>query len=185
MNILRRYLIVVVASISLIFGIQVPNFVDQYEKRVDAHYVEVKQNLHHYQAIAARYYNGSLYSLIAFHKNSADKTFREEGAAIASMYQRKRQFEADKLVLTGGFLWKAIYIAIDGNRELLRETAANYSYAVPLNQNAIVSGVVLAAATILMVELMLGLLGSLARLMTSRVRLGRETAMRLKESSSG
>jgi hypothetical protein len=184
MSILRRYLIVVVASISLIFGIQVPNFVDQYAKRVDAHFVEVNQNLRHYQEIAARYYNGSLYSLIAFHENSADKTFREEGAAIGSMYKRKRQFEADKLLLQGGFLWKAINIAIDGDRELLRETAANYSYAVPLNQDAIIAGVVLAAATILMVEFMLGLLGYLGRLVTSRFRMGRETTMTLKESSS-
>jgi hypothetical protein len=168
MNILLRYLIVVFASISLLFGIQVPNFVDQYEKRVNAHLVEVTHNLQHYQEIAARHYNGSLYSLIAFHKNSPVKTFQEEGAAIENMYKRKRRFEADGLALAGGFLWKAIHLAMDGDRELLRETAAHYSYAVPLNQDAIVSGVVLAAGNIIILELLFGLLGSLARLMRPR-----------------
>ena len=36
-NIFYRYLIVVIACISLLIGLQVPNFADQYEKRVDAH----------------------------------------------------------------------------------------------------------------------------------------------------
>jgi len=170
MNVLRRYLIVVFASISLLFGIQVPNFVDQYEKRVDAHFVEVTHNLQHYQEIAARHYNGSLYSLIAFHKNSAVKTFQEEGAAIENMHKRKKRFEADKLALTGGFLWKAFHLAMDGDRELLGETATHYSYAVPLNQDAIVSGVVLAAGNILILELLFGLLGYLARLIRPRSR---------------
>jgi len=170
MSLLRRYLIVVFASVSLIFGIQVPNFVDQYEKRVDAHLVEVTHNLRHYQEIAARRYNGSLYALIAFHKGSAVETFQEEGAAIGGMYERKRRFEADKLALQGGFLWKAIHLVMAGDQELLGETAAHYSYAVPLNQDAIVSGAVLAAANTLLLELFFGVLGRLARLLRPRSR---------------
>lgn len=174
MNVLRRYLVVLVASISLLFGIQVPNFVDQYEKRVDAHFVEVANNLRHYQEIATQRYNGSIYALIAHHRNSADKTFQEEGTAINEMHQRKMRFEADRRALNGGFLWKAIHLALNGDRELLKETATLYSYAVPLNQDAIVAGVVLMAATVMLLEILFGLLGSLVRLFRLLPRRGQK-----------
>jgi hypothetical protein len=170
MNFFRRYLIVVFAGVSLLFGIQVPNFVDQYEKRVDAHLVEVTHTLRPYQEIAARHYNGSLYALIEFHKNATVKTFQEEGAAIDNMYKRKRRFEADRLALKSGFFWKVVHIMINGDRELLNETATQYSYAIPLNQDAVLSGVILAAANIMILESLFGLFGYLARRMTPRAR---------------
>ena len=49
MEILYRYLLIVIACIVMLMGIQIPNLVDQYEKRVDAHLREVTVNLKPYQ----------------------------------------------------------------------------------------------------------------------------------------
>src|SRR5512143_3181415 len=98
-NILYRYLFVVVACISLLIALQVPNFVDQYEKRLDAHLREVTINLQPFQDIANKYFGGDLNKLIELHRNSDVKPFQEEGAAIAKMLQRKLRFETDLAAL--------------------------------------------------------------------------------------
>jgi Protein of unknown function (DUF2937) len=164
MNLLRRYLAIVVAGVALLFGIQVPNFVDQYQKRVDAHLREVMANLQQYQAIADREYQGSLDALIAFHHKSGVRTFAEEGAAIASMYHRKLRFETDAAVLKTGLFTKVIRVVSDGDPELLQEAIDQYSYAIPLNQDAIVCGVVVAATALVVLELCFGVLVFILRL---------------------
>ncbi|MBW2674963.1 MAG: DUF2937 family protein, partial [Deltaproteobacteria bacterium] len=60
MRVLYRYFLILIACAALLFGIQIPNFVDQYEKRLDAHFIEVENNLRGYQEIADRYYDGSV-----------------------------------------------------------------------------------------------------------------------------
>ncbi len=81
-DILYRYFIVVVACISLLIGLQIPNFIDQYQKRVDAHLREVTINLQPFQDIANKYFGGDIKKLIELHRNSDIKAFQEEGAAI-------------------------------------------------------------------------------------------------------
>ena len=41
---LRAYLRLVVFALGLLVGVQVPGFVDQYAKRVSAHYIEASKN---------------------------------------------------------------------------------------------------------------------------------------------
>lgn len=179
MTVLHRYLIVFVAGACLLGGIQIPNFVDQYEKRLDAHLREVSLNLAPFQAVADRYHGGSLAELIALHRRSPVPSFREEGEAIAAMAERKRRFEAERRGLDGMLLWRVLYIAVRGDRELRDETRAQYSASVPLNQNALVSGVALAGAAVLLLEGLLALLRSFGRAV---VGLGRRSGRRPGQS---
>jgi hypothetical protein len=156
--ILYRYLIVVVACISLLFGLQIPNFVDQYEKRVDAHLREVTINLQPFQDIANKFFNGDLEKLIELHRNSGLKPFLEEGAAIEKMVQRKLRFETDLAALKTSLPMKAWHVLIRGDAEIVDEALGQYSYAVPLNQDALVFGGVVALFILLMVELLLALI---------------------------
>jgi hypothetical protein len=123
---LHRYLVVIVAGISLLLGIQVPNFVDQYAKRLDAHLLEVMQNIHPYQVITDKYYSGNIEHLIEFHKKNTIKTFREEGAAIERMYKRKLTFENDQAAFTTHLPWKVAHILFNGDGELLHETVTSH-----------------------------------------------------------
>lgn len=179
MNLIRRYIMVLSVGIALLFGIQIPNFLDQYEKRIDAHLREVTRNLSYYQAIASKHHAGSLHSLIASHKSSVTQTFKEEGTAIEDMYNRKRRFEMDKGAMNAGLLWNSIEVITHGNQELLQETFDNYSYAIPLNQDAIVSGVALAMTTILLMESLFALLSVLVRSLFNRKRKSNKLAMQL------
>jgi hypothetical protein len=155
--ILYRYLMIIVACISLLVGLQVPNFVDQYQKRVDAHLREVNINLQPYQEIADKYFNGDLNKLIALHRNSEVKPFQEEGLAIAKMVARKLRFEADMAALQTSLPLKALHVLLHGDKEMRDEAMEQYSYAVPLNQDALVFGACAALAVLLLVELLLAL----------------------------
>lgn len=155
--VLYRYLMIIAACISLLIGLQVPNFVDQYQKRVDAHLREVSINLLPYQEIANKYFNGDLNKLIELHRNSAVLPFQEEGLAIAKMVARKLRFEADMAALQASLPLKALQVLLHGDKEMLDEAMGQYSYAVPLNQDALVFGSCAALAVLLLVELLLAL----------------------------
>jgi hypothetical protein len=156
-NILYRYLMIIVACISLLIGLQIPNFVDQYQKRVDAHLREVNINLLPFQEIANKYFNGDIGKLIELHRNSGEKPFQDEGAAIDKMVQRKLRFEADLAALQTSLPQKALTILLNGDREMVEEALGQYSYAVPLNQDALAFGAGVALAILLLVEMLLAM----------------------------
>jgi hypothetical protein len=157
MDFLYRYLMIVVACIALLIGLQIPNFVDQYQKRVDAHLREVTINLQPFQDIATKYFGGDLNKLIALHRNSGEKPFQEEGAAIEKMVQRKLRFEADLAALRTSLPLKAWHVVFHGDREMIDEALGQYSYAVPLDQDALIFGAGATLAILLLVELLLAL----------------------------
>jgi hypothetical protein len=155
--ILYRYLMIIVACISLLLGLQVPNFVDQYQKRVDAHLREVSVNLQPFQDIANKYFGGDMNKLIELHRASSEKPFQEEGAAIEKMVARKLRFEADLAALQTSLPMKALHVLFRGDKEMRDEALAQYSYAVPLNQDALVFGACSALVILLLAELLLAL----------------------------
>lgn len=161
---LYRYLMIVVACVALLIGLQVPNFVDQYQKRVDAHLREVTVNLQPFQAIADKYFAGDFDKLIALHRGSTEKPFQEEGSALEQMVQRKLRFEADMAALQASLPVKAFRVMFQGDREMIDETLGQFSYNVPMNQDALLFGAGFAFALLLSLE---GLL-ALARFFTRK-----------------
>ena len=168
MGTLYRYSLILIACAALLLGIQIPNFVDQYEKRLDAHLSEVKNNLQGYQDIADRLYGGSIAALIAKHQQSADETFQEEARPIANIVQRYEHFSKELAALATGLTGKLAYIVTQGDRELIAETYNNYSFAVPMNETAVTSGFIFMGAVVLVIEVL--------RLAIARFRPGRRKA---------
>lgn len=169
---LYRYLMIIVACAALLLGLQVPNFVDQYQKRVDAHLREVTVNLKPFQAIADKYFAGDIDKLIALHRNSSEKPFQEEGSALEQMVQRKLRFEADMAALNTSLPMKAFRVMFDGDQEIIDETLGQFSYNVPMNQDALLFGAGFALSLLLVLE---GLL-ALVRSMSKRIRTARTSS---------
>jgi hypothetical protein len=170
MRILYRYFLILVACTAILLGIQIPNFVDQYEKRLDAHFIEVKENLRGYQEIADRYYDGSIPALIKKHEESDDKATREEAKPIRRMVERYQRFEGEKRFLETDLAHKIAFISMRGDRELIRETWKNYSFMIPLNRDAVLSGAVSAAVLLVLIELVVLFLARLFRTARRRSR---------------
>ncbi len=156
-GILRRYFTVLVACIGLLLGLQLPNFVDQYEKRVDAHLREVLANFQPIQEVANRYTNGSIEQLIEMHRKSDKKAFQDEGTAIENIYQRKLRFQAEADALKTSLPYKILHVVFHHDRDILDETLAQYTYTVPLNEDALVVGGAVTVLILLALELLLAL----------------------------
>ena len=170
MSAIYRYFLIVIACISILLGIQIPSFVDQYEKRLDAHFIEVKNNLRGFQEIADRYHGGSLEALIKKHEQSEDKTFNAEGKPIRNMYERYVRFKDEKTALETHLAGKVAYIVAHKDQEILDETRTSYSYTIPLNKSAVYSGFVSAAAVVLVFELLKVIFVGLLRLSRPHTR---------------
>jgi len=148
---------------AVMLGVQIPNFVDQYSKRVDAHAKEVNISFAEYEKIAKKYGTGSIEALIKKHENSPDLTFQAEAEPIRQSYVRKQRFDAELKALQGPFLARAFHVLIDSDREILLDTWNHYSANVPLNSLAAISGLTFGLFASLLLELCWSLFWKLFR----------------------
>ena len=152
---LRGYLRLVVFSVGLLVGVQAPGFVDQYAKRVSAHYIEAQHNFAGFQQAANQYFNGDVSALVAHHLASTDAVFKGEAKTIGELFARIRALSAELAALNGASLARLIHIIVNPNRDIFQETVAAYSYTVPLSPDAIAYGVITGLVLSLAVELIL------------------------------
>jgi hypothetical protein len=152
---LRGYLRLVVFALGLLVGVQGPGFVDQYAKRVSAHYLEAQRNFAGFQHAADQYFNGDVGALVTHHLQSPDVVFRGEAKTIGDLFARIKALAAEMAALSGSSLARLIHIIVNPNREILQETIAAYSYTVPLSPEAIAYGVTVGLLLALAVELLL------------------------------
>ena len=162
MSFLTRLLMIAVAAGALLVGIQIPNFADQYVKRLDAHYIEVQNNLQPFQAIADQFHGGSLDALIGKHRQSDDLTFRAEGDAIEKMVRRLQHFAQEKQEMQAPLHRQVMFLLSQADRDMVGETRANYSFGLVLDRTAVLAG----ALCMLLAALALELLAWLARALT-------------------
>jgi hypothetical protein len=153
--VLRAYLRLALFAVGLLAGVQVPGFVDQYAKRVSAHYIEVTKNFAGFQHTADQYFGGSIDALIAHHEASTDSVFKDEAKPIRAIYARLQSLTVELEAMNRSMLSRIAHVAFQPDKEILNETMAAYSYTVPLNQEAIICGVTAGLLLALAIELLL------------------------------
>jgi len=158
---LTGYVRLIVFAFGLLIGVQVPGFVDQYVKRVDAHQIEAAKNFSGFQETANRNFGGDVAALIAHHEASADAAFKDEAQNIRDLYSRLTALTAEMTALQVPLIRQILHVMFSGDPVILAETRAAYTYTVPLNIPAIVCGVGIGAILALIAE---SLLLALARL---------------------
>lgn len=158
---LRHYLRLVVFTVGLLVGVQAPGFVDQYAKRVSAHYIEVKHNFAGFQQAADQYFNGDVAALVAHHLASPDPVFKGEAKTIGALFARIKALAAELDAMSGSSLSRLIHVVVNPNHDILKETSAEYSYTVPLSPDAILYGLTTGLVVALAIELALAGLLSL------------------------
>jgi ABC-type transport system involved in cytochrome bd biosynthesis fused ATPase/permease subunit len=163
MGIFRHYLTLALFAAGLLFGVQAPNFVDQYEKRIDAHLIEARAQLAGFIKIAENLYAGDMQELIAQHADSGDATFNAEHQVLTDNYQRLQRFEAAKGALETQFAGKLVHVLFSPEHDALKETARNYTAAFPLTTAAIVCGLAGALFVCLVFELVVLIFRSVFR----------------------
>jgi MFS superfamily sulfate permease-like transporter len=157
--VLRAYLRLVLFALGLLAGVQAPGLVDQYAKRVSAHYIEATKNFAGFQRTADLYFGGSVEALIAHHEASPDRVFKDEAKSVVVVYARVKQLALEQDAMSRSLISRIFHVAFQPDKEILDETIAAYSYTVPLNQEAILCGLIAALLLALLVEsILIGIL---------------------------
>lgn len=144
---------------AVMVGVQVPNFVDQYVKRVDAHFIEAKANFHVYKGVANRLHDGSIEELADRYRASSDPSVQAGAEAIEQSLARVHALDDERMALQGNLWQQLIAMAKTRNWRLLKDTYRSYSAGVPLNLEAGICGLLAGVLACVFFELVLSFLG--------------------------
>ncbi|MCF7972022.1 MAG: DUF2937 family protein [Methylococcaceae bacterium] len=129
----------------LLLGIQIPNFIIQYQQNISAHYQESVSQLQQYQFIADRFYAGDMHELLLAHRMNTVAAIRAEAQVIADLIQRNEYLQQELSALQDrSLVQQLLHLTKHLDFKLANEVLFNYSMSVPLNSDAIVIGLVLA-----------------------------------------
>ena len=154
---LKTYSRLFIFACGLLLGIQVPNFVDQYERRIDAHYLEVSANISGFKSTADLLFSGDMEALITYYAKSNDLVFESDAQSIRGIMDRYNRISNEQQALSRNILAAAMHVLLYADDEFLDETFEQYGYTVPLNMLAVEWG--LAIALLLTIAIDLGLFG--------------------------
>jgi hypothetical protein len=138
---LRSYLRLALFACGLLLGVQVPGFVDDYGKRVEAHRLESQQSLKGFQDTARRFFKGDLDALVAHYRVSDDAVMRSDAQSVAHLVQRAALLEREWQAMQGPWYARAWHLATAADGELFEETLDAYRYQVLLTPEAMLWGV--------------------------------------------
>lgn len=155
MTIFKDYARLVLFTAGILVGVQVPNFIDQYAKRISAHHIEAKSNFQGYRATAAKHFNGDIEALLRHYEASPDRVFKDDAKNIKAIYRRVQAFSDELQRLDTSLIQKIVHVTLYANKTVLDETFSEYTYTVPLNQDAIVCGLCLGLIIAILFDLTL------------------------------
>ena len=167
-SLLKTYSRLFIFAGGLLLGIQVPNFVDQYERRIDAHYLEVSSNISGFQATADLLCSGDIEALIAYYEQSNDAVFESDAQSIRNIVDRYLRISSEREALSGGTFSTVIHVILHADDEFIDETFEQYGYTVPLNLFAIEWGLAIAFLLVIAMDLGLFCCVKCARLMVPK-----------------
>ncbi|GIZ13839.1 DUF2937 family protein [Pseudomonas sp. NCCP-436] len=158
---LRSYLRLVLFACGLLIGVQVPAFIDDYAKRVEAHRIESQQSLEGFAETAGRFFDGDLQALVAHYWASVDPVMRSDAQSIEYLVQRAALLEREWLAMQGAWYRQVWHLVSAADRQLLDETLRAFRYQVLLTPQAILWGLCGALLLAWLLESLLLLAGEL------------------------
>jgi hypothetical protein len=157
----RSYLRLALFALGLLVGVQVPGFIDDYGKRVEAHRIESEQGLKGFRETARRFFNGDLVALVGHYQASADPVMRSDAQSLGTLVERSAFLEREAKAMQGPWYGQVWHLASAADHELMEETFAAYRYQVLLAPEAIAWGIACAMLLAWLLESLALLVGML------------------------
>ncbi len=162
------YLRLILFISGMLVGIQLPSFIDQYGKNLEAHLLESSTNLEEFRRDAQEFFDGDLDRLIAHYKNKPDPVIRNGGKNINAIYERNLILETAFADFTKNTYSAYVHVAFRSIFDIKNEVLKNYTYNIVLDRSAIIIGVSSGFLFSVLVEFSLSLLVKLGRLFFSK-----------------
>jgi len=149
---LRSYVRLVLFTAGLLIGVQIPGFISDYTKRVEAHLMEAQQNLRGYNETAHNFFNGDVQALIQHYRSSDDPVFRADANNISNLLTRNQVLDREWMSLQGAWYMRAWHVLTAADPDIRTETWNGYTWQVLLSPEVIGWGLVCALLFSLVIE---------------------------------
>ena len=157
---IKRYCLQIFFALSVLFGLQLPHFLQQYELRLQGHFVEANLQLSQYQSLANVHFGGDLDALINQHKISHLALFQDEASIIEDTYLRVQYLQKKINNINKPIWYRLGVLTKEIGQPIFNDTWRDYRPNIVLNQESILVGLTVAILFMLLLELFLFLLKS-------------------------
>lgn len=137
---MRSYLRLLTFALGMLLGLQVPGFMDDYSKRIEASRLESQQALLGFRKTAERFYQGDLRRLHEHYQRSADPVMRSDAASIEGLIERSELLENEWQVMQRAWPVRLWHMLTRADHQLLSDTWRSYHYQALLTPEAITWG---------------------------------------------
>jgi len=158
---LLEYLRLVLFVGGVLVGIQIPTFVDQYGKRLDAHLQESELSIKQFQLDADKYFVGDLSKLVQHYQSSSDPVVSDGGKSIAKLQTRHSQLKTALQRFAKNRYSPFVETLIKPLPEIRSEAWAHYNFMIVLEPFALIWGLSAGLLLSLLSELILNFLALL------------------------
>ncbi|WP_440903150.1 DUF2937 family protein [Catenovulum sp. SX2] len=155
---MRQYLKMICFAFTLLYGLQIPAFVDSYKQTLDARLSQAKTDFVGFQQSADVHFNGDIHKLIQYYQQHQDILVTESAANIQAIYQAITQLEQQQQILNAGQIAAALHVATQYQSEIWLQTVKHYNYQIQFSPQVIIWGITSALLSTLLLDALLGLL---------------------------
>ncbi|WP_339493628.1 DUF2937 family protein [Pseudomonas sp. RA_105y_Pfl2_P56] len=137
---LLSYLRLVLFAAGLLIGVQVPGFINDYAKRVEAHLIEAQTGLRGFQGTAEQLFKGDLQALVAHYRASDDPVFRSDADSLSTLLNRQLALDKQFQAMQGPWYIRFLQVVLAADPDIRKETWNGYSYQILLTPQAMIWG---------------------------------------------
>ena len=137
---LLSYLRLVLFAAGLLIGVQVPGFINDYAKRVEAHLIEAQTGLRGFQGTAEQFFKGDIQALVAHYRASEDPVFRSDADSLSTMLNRQIALDKQFQAMQGPWYIRFLQVVLAADPDIRKETWNGYSYQILLTPEAMIWG---------------------------------------------
>ncbi|MGE7956839.1 DUF2937 family protein [Pseudomonas sp. NPDC089530] len=135
---LLSYLRLVLFAAGLLIGVQVPGFLSDYTKRVEAHLIEAQTGLQGFQGTATQFFKGDLQALVAHYRASDDPVFRSDADSLSNLLGRQLALDKQFQAMQGPWYIRLLQVLLAADPDIRLETWNGYSYQILLTPQAMI-----------------------------------------------
>ncbi|KAA0996564.1 DUF2937 family protein [Pseudomonas sp. ANT_J12] len=137
---LLSYLRLVLFAAGLLIGVQVPGFISDYAKRIEAHLIEAQTGLSGFQGTANEFFKGDMQALVAHYRASEDPIFRSDADSLSNLLTRQVALDKQHMAMQGPWYIRFLQVALAADPDIRKETWNGYSYQILLTPEAMIWG---------------------------------------------
>ncbi|MDP5211473.1 DUF2937 family protein [Pseudoalteromonas tunicata] len=157
------YLRLALFMAGVLIGVQVPGFVDQYGKNLEARLLESSQALNQFQADADKFFDGDINKLIAYYQAKNDVVITAGANSITAIATRQAMLKTAWQAFNQSTLTQFQHVALAPISDIRSQVWQSYDYLIVLKPIAIGIGLVFGLLLAMVLDVLVALIVMLGR----------------------